>query len=86
VRVEWESGDSGMLVYTDTMDAGWKAWDNGRPVPIYEVNGLFKGVWLGPGRHDVRFRYRPSLFYPLVCLSAGTLLSLLILSRIRLGF
>lgn len=81
VRLKFDAKEPGMLVYTDTMDPGWKAYDNGGPARVYEVNGLFKGVWLGLGPHSIRFQYSPSFFYPLAGLSLVALLCLLLLLR-----
>jgi len=49
-----------LLVVNDTMLAGWSATLDGAPVPIVEVNGLVRGVWLpSAGTHRVTMRYLP---------------------------
>ncbi len=39
---------------------GWKAYIDGKPVPIYLVNGLIQGVEVPPGTHIVDFVFDPS--------------------------
>jgi len=48
-----------LLVLADMDYPGWEAWVDGQPVAIYPVDGLFRGIMLGPGDHTVRFEYRP---------------------------
>ena len=38
---------------------GWNAVEGGRPIPLESVNHAFVGLWLPPGRHEVRLSYRP---------------------------
>lgn len=55
------------LILADTFFPGWVAYRRPigggeaeeRPLAIYPVNGLFRGVILPPGRWTVRFRYSP---------------------------
>ncbi|MGH2351360.1 MAG: hypothetical protein ACRDI2_18885, partial [Chloroflexota bacterium] len=49
----------GTLVLADTYYPGWMATVDGVPSPLIPIEGLFRGVEVGPGRHEVTFRYRP---------------------------
>jgi len=49
-----------LLVLTDLHYPGWQAWVDGRPQEILRANGIFRGLLLEPGRHDVVYRYRPA--------------------------
>ena len=49
----------GVLVVTEAFDEGWSADVDGRPSTVLRANGLFRAVRLGPGKHQIRFRYRP---------------------------
>jgi hypothetical protein len=51
-------GSGGMLVLADSFAEGWVATVDGTPVQIFKVDGLWRGVQLAPGNHDVWFRYR----------------------------
>ncbi len=49
-----------ILATTETHYPGWRAFDGeGRPLEIFRVNGLFRGVALPAGERQVRFEYRP---------------------------
>jgi uncharacterized membrane protein YfhO len=47
------------LVLGDNYYPGWKAFVDGREVPIERVDYLFRGVRIGPGASTVEFRYEP---------------------------
>ncbi len=69
VEVEATTDRPALLVLSDQHAPGWEATVDGRPVDILRANLLVRGVWLGQGRHLVRFTYRtPGLL-------AGTLLA-----------
>ena len=51
---------SGVLVLSDTNYPGWQATLNGASVPIYPVNGIFRGVWVPAGAYEVVFTYWPA--------------------------
>ena len=48
----------GFLFVSAAYDSGWHATVDGRTVPVRRANGLFRGVTVPPGHHDVRFLYR----------------------------
>lgn len=50
----------GVLVLADAHYPGWRATVNGRPAEIFPVDGLFRGVELSEGEHEVVFAYRPA--------------------------
>ncbi len=62
VEVAVESDGPGLLVLDDQVLRGWRAEVDGRPAPILAANFLARGVWVGPGRHQVVFRYRTPLW------------------------
>ncbi len=59
VVLTFESPRPGMVVLADAWAPGWRAELDGEPAPIREVAGAFRGVVVGPGSHEVEFRYRP---------------------------
>ncbi len=58
------------LVFTDSYFPGWRAWvrpiggadADEKEVPVYLVDGNFRGVILEPGRWTVRMKYSPDSF------------------------
>ena len=56
---EVEAPDGGFLVLHDAWHPWWRAERNGEPVPILRADLLFRAVAVPPGRHEVRFVFRP---------------------------
>ena len=52
----------GYLVLADSWYPGWEATIDGKPVPIYRANTLFRAVPIDPGDHVVVFEYHPASF------------------------
>ena len=44
---------------TDTWFPGWRARVDGADQPIWRADHALRAVTLGPGRHEVEFRYEP---------------------------
>jgi hypothetical protein len=59
VEVVAESPGEALLVLGDVHYPGWEATVDGREVPIERVDYLLRGVRIGPGTHEVEFRYEP---------------------------
>lgn len=59
VVVVAEGEDGGWAVLNDVWHPWWTATIDGVPVEIQRANVLFRAVALPPGRHVVRFRFRP---------------------------
>ena len=51
--------EPGWLVVSEAFDPGWQATVDGERVPLRRANGLFRALWLEPGRHRVGMVYRP---------------------------
>ncbi|MBV9677157.1 MAG: YfhO family protein [Acidobacteriaceae bacterium] len=77
VSIEATLHQRGILVLNDSDYPGWTVDIDGRPETWFTANYMFRGVLLSPGKHTVRFVYRPKSFYYGVAVSAATLLSLL---------
>jgi len=52
----------GYLVLSDTYYPGGQAYLDGEEVAIERANYMFRGVKVGAGEHEVRFRFRPGSF------------------------
>ncbi|HEX5957213.1 MAG TPA: hypothetical protein VFY92_00970, partial [Hyphomicrobiaceae bacterium] len=59
VVLEADSPDGGWVVLNDLWHPWWMAEMDGRPVEIKRANVLFRAVAVPPGRHAVRFVFRP---------------------------
>ena len=61
----------------DTAYPGWNVSVDGRPAVWVEANYMFRGVFLSPGKHTVRFLYQPKSFSRGATISALTAAGLL---------
>jgi hypothetical protein len=76
IKASVKADQNCLLVLNDTFYPGWKAYVDDKPVRIFRVNALCRGIFLRAGAHKVEFAYKPdSLFYGL----GACLLGLLIL-------
>lgn len=68
---------SAILVLNDADYPGWEVNVDGAAGRWFTANYLFRGIILNPGKHVVRFAYRPRTFYLGSSIAAGVLLCLL---------
>jgi hypothetical protein len=68
--VETSTSETRFLVTSEMHFPGWRAYVGDVETPIHRTNYLFRGVVVPPGRHVVRFEYRPQ------SVLAGALVSL----------
>jgi len=62
VELTVKLGSQGWLMMTDTYFPGWHGYIDGKEVRIYRANYLFRGMPVPPGKHRVKFLYRPLSF------------------------
>jgi hypothetical protein len=62
VKVSVETSSPGFLILGDTYSQGWKAYVDGKRVPVYRADYLLRAVPVERGSHRVVFRYRPLSF------------------------
>ena len=61
------------LVISNIYYPGWKAFINGKNVPIYRVNYLLQAVIVPAGESLVEFKFLPRSFYNGFYISVGSL-------------
>lgn len=59
VIIEVDSEKGGFVVLNDSWDDWWYAEVDGRPAAIERANVAFRAVAVPPGKHQVRFVFRP---------------------------
>lgn len=62
LRLSVQTAETGMLVLSETYFPEWKAWLDGKPVPIYPVDYALRGVTIPAGEHRLEMRYDPHWF------------------------
>ncbi len=71
IELQTSTGAEGMLVVSEVYYPAWKAYVDGRPVPVYVANTVLRAVPVPAGDHIVELRYEST------ALRAGIALSLL---------
>ena len=62
--------DENQLLFTSIpYDKGWHVYDNGKEVKTFMLAQAFLGVDLGPGEHNLEFKFIPEGFYPGIIIS-----------------
>ncbi|NMC74689.1 MAG: YfhO family protein, partial [Geobacteraceae bacterium] len=62
IHVEAAPTRNALLVLGEKYYRGWRAAVDGKPVRIYPVNHVLRGVYLTPGKHTVDFVFDPLPF------------------------
>lgn len=57
--LEIDAPRPGIVVINEAWDAGWRAFVDDEPAPIYRANVLFRGIPVEAGRHRIRLSYDP---------------------------
>jgi len=60
VAMRASSACGGLLIVSDNVFPGWKAYVDGRPVEIHQPYLTLRGILLEPGEHTIEMRYRPT--------------------------
>ena len=60
VTVACDMQTPGLVVLADLWDSGWRAYWEGKPVPILRTNHAIRGVVVPQGKGTLEFRYEPA--------------------------
>ena len=53
----------GLVIVGDPYYRGWRAWLDGKRVPIQEYEGVVRAIDAAPGGHRIEMQYRPASVY-----------------------
>jgi hypothetical protein len=76
MTVEVNTQGKDLLMLSEIAFPGWRAWLDGKPVPILTADAILRAVVVPPGRHIVRMAYLPMSYrfgLYLTCLMASLL-------------
>ena len=59
LSLQVECPHAAVLIVRETLLPGWRAWIDGKPVPLFYANGVHRALLVPAGRHEVQMRYRP---------------------------
>jgi hypothetical protein len=80
IELESTSADSSYLVLSDTYYPGWVAQYDGKDVPVLRCNYAMRAIRIPPGKHKIKFMFRPASF------RIGAWFSLASISLMMFGF
>lgn len=80
-----ESPGPRWLFFSDAWYPGWRAWIDGKPVPVEQANVAFRAVRVGGGSHRVVWKYDTLLFKIGLMVSLLTATGLFTWARMRRG-
>jgi len=83
MSLNMESDSGGLLVFNDSNYLGWKAFIDGRDIPILQTNYLFKGLFVPEGKHTVELLYIPNFWWPSIIISWGWILIVFARSKLN---
>jgi len=72
--IETSSEDDSYLVLSELFYPGWRAWVDGKEVPILRANFLLRAVSLKSGNHQILFRFEQQHFITGAIITGLTLL------------
>lgn len=78
-----EVPEDGLLVISESWDPAWRVRVDGVRRGVLRVNGLFQGVPVSAGTHEIEMRFQPVLFFAL--LFPGVLAALFLLVSLFRG-
>ena len=79
VTLRVETDAESLLILTDSFYPGWEAAIAGTPVQVWPVDGLFRGVFVPAGEHEIVMSFRPESYRRGVFLSVVGILALIAL-------
>lgn len=74
LKLNLETNEPVILYWADGYDKWWRAYVNGKEVPIYRANVNFKAIALPKGENHIRFVYDPGLFKGSLFIFYGTII------------
>ncbi len=86
VIIEAETPTEDTLILTDLYYPGWKVYVDGQPAEAELVDGMYRGVKLSAGKHEVIWAYQSGWFLIGTIISCVTLLILLLIAHFRFWY
>ena len=87
ITIEFEMRTPGVVVLSDTWDAGWHARVKGTQTNVLRMNHNFRGVVAPAGKGVIQYDYEPASFYlgvKIAAAAAGILLIWAVVPRSRM--
>ncbi len=59
IRFKTNTSSPKLLFLSDVFDSGWKAYTDGRSVPLYRADYDFRAIGVPEGNHEINMKYQP---------------------------
>lgn len=69
-----------LLYVADVYETGWRAYVDGKEVPVYRANFAFRAIDISPGEHEIIFVYKPASVHYAIFVSVGSMVVFLFLA------
>lgn len=63
IKLKVKTEGDAFLVFVDSYYPGWRAYIDGKEIKIYKTNGIFKGIYIKSGEHNILFKFTPQNFW-----------------------
>ena len=73
IHIEAKTDEPAILVISESFYPGWKVYVDGQEKERLRLDLLFQGVEIGPGKHDIVFKFRPKHFNLFLFISLASL-------------
>ena len=83
MTLELNVSENGWLMISETWYPGWKADIDGKNVPVYRADLLFRAVYVESGIHSIEFFYFPMMFFTGLGISLAAFVFLFWLFKIK---
>lgn len=83
VVIEADTPTEDTLILTDLYYPGWKVYVDGQPANVELIDGMYRGVKVPAGKHEVIWTYQSGWFLIGATISCMTLLILLMIAHFR---
>jgi hypothetical protein len=82
-RIKITAPAEGVVVLRQQSARGWRVTVDGKPAPALVVDGIFRGVQVSKGRHEIVWTYRPQSLYIGAGLTVTTLFAMQIFAFVK---
>ncbi|MDY0039660.1 MAG: YfhO family protein, partial [Desulforhabdus sp.] len=83
VKLRTSANSPSFLVLSDVNYPGWRVTIDGKKEHLYQANYVSRGVIVPAGEHEIVFRFRPTMFYFGLAISAFSAVSILLIVIFR---
>lgn len=64
-EIDYESNSSSnrIAIFSEIFYKDWKAYIDGKPAPIFKANYVLRGLNIPAGKHEIKFKFEPTVYF-----------------------